>query len=68
MSTSPGNRKDPLPVFCFKVQWDLGGEAFFKGISGLTYEQCQMAAGQFMAAGPPPALPISFNCVRLEEI
>jgi len=38
MSTSPGNRKDPLPVFCFKVQWDLGGEAFFKGISGLTYE------------------------------
>lgn len=34
---NPGNRKDPLPVFCFKV--DLGGmEAFFKSVSGLRYE------------------------------
>lgn len=32
------NRNDPLPVFCFKVQWDLGGEAFFKSVSGLRYE------------------------------
>ncbi len=38
MSSNPGNRKDPLPVFCFKVQTDLGGEAFFKSVSGLTYE------------------------------
>lgn len=38
MSSNPANRKDPLPVFCFKVQWDLGGEAFFKAVSGLTYE------------------------------
>ncbi len=37
-SNNPGNRKDPLPVFCFKVQWVFGGEAFFKSISGLTYE------------------------------
>jgi phage tail-like protein len=32
------NRNDPLPVFCFLVQWDLGGEAFFKSVSGLRYE------------------------------
>ena len=30
-------RKDPLPVFCFHVQL-LGGEAFFKSVSGLRYE------------------------------
>ena len=35
---SSAQRKDPLPVFCFKVQWDLGGEAFFKSVGGLTYE------------------------------
>ncbi len=36
---SPGNRNDPLPVFCFKVQIQkLGGEAFFKSVGGLTYE------------------------------
>ena len=41
MASSPGNRKDPLPVFCFKVQIKLGdgdGEAFFKSVGGLTYE------------------------------
>jgi phage tail-like protein len=38
MASNPGHRKDPLPVFCFKVQWDLGGEAFFKSVSGLSYE------------------------------
>jgi phage tail-like protein len=30
-------RKDPLPVFCFKVEL-LGGEAFFKSVSGIRYE------------------------------
>ena len=36
------DRKDPLPVFCFKVQLKLvggsGGEAFFKSVIGLRYE------------------------------
>ena len=35
------NRKDPLPVFCFKVELDMrgfAGEAFFKSASGLKYE------------------------------
>lgn len=37
MSSSP--RQDPLPVFCFKVQIEqLGGEAFFKSVSGIKYE------------------------------
>jgi len=35
-------RKDPLPVFCFHVEFTLtnngGGEAFFKSVSGLKYE------------------------------
>lgn len=32
-------RKDPLPVFCFHVQLPgVGGEAFFKSVSGLRYE------------------------------
>ncbi len=30
-------RKDPLPVFCFKVQL-LGDDLFFKSVSGLRYE------------------------------
>ena len=42
MPNSPGKRKDPLPVFCFKVELRLqgssGGEAFFKSVSGLNYE------------------------------
>jgi phage tail-like protein len=34
---NPGNRKDPLPVFCFKV--DISGiTAFFKSVSGLKFE------------------------------
>src|SRR5688572_17118133 len=34
---NPGNRKDPLPVFCFKI--DISGvTAFFKSVSGLKYE------------------------------
>lgn len=32
-----GTRKDPLPVFCFKVSLP-GIEAFFKSVSGLKYE------------------------------
>jgi phage tail-like protein len=39
---SPTKRKDPLPVFCFKVELQLkggdGGEAFFKSVGGLRYE------------------------------
>ncbi len=39
---NPANRKDPLPVFCFKVQLNLkngaSGDAFFKSVSGLRYE------------------------------
>jgi phage tail-like protein len=32
-------RKDPLPVFCFHVSLpSIGGEAFFKSVSGLRYE------------------------------
>jgi hypothetical protein len=60
-----------LPVWALVIiLGTLGSDRYhvYRPISGLTYEQCQMAAGQFMAAGPPPALPISFNCVRLEEI
>src|SRR6185503_15078648 len=35
----PAQRKDPLPVFCFKVQIEsLGSEVFFKSVSGLRYE------------------------------
>lgn len=41
-SNSPADRRDPLPVFCFKVDLKLpdgtGGEAFFKSVSGLKYE------------------------------
>lgn len=41
-TANPANRKDPLPVFCFKVELNLasgtGGEAFFKSVSGLRYE------------------------------
>jgi phage tail-like protein len=36
---SSAARKDPLPVFCFLVQLPgIGGEAFFKSVSGLKYE------------------------------
>ena len=42
MANNPGHRKDPLPVFCFKVELNLsgggGGEAFFKSVGGLKYE------------------------------
>src|SRR4051812_1767050 len=32
-------RRDPLPVFCFKVVLPgMDGEAFFKSVSGLKYE------------------------------
>ncbi|MBA3459256.1 MAG: phage tail protein [Deltaproteobacteria bacterium] len=35
-------RKDPLPVFCFKVQIDINkgekADMFFKSVSGLKYE------------------------------
>jgi phage tail-like protein len=34
----PGNRKDPLPVFCFRVSLGNGMDAFFKSVSGLKYE------------------------------
>jgi phage tail-like protein len=35
---NPGNRKDPLPVFCFKVTLTGGMDAFFKSVTGLKYE------------------------------
>lgn len=39
---SSTTRKDPLPVFCFKVDLRLGGgdpaTAFFKSVSGIRYE------------------------------
>ncbi|MBA3456403.1 MAG: phage tail protein [Deltaproteobacteria bacterium] len=43
MANPTANRKDPLPVFCFKVELDLDGfgepaAAFFKSVSGLRYE------------------------------
>ena len=31
-------RNDPLPVFSFWVDLGLGGQAFFKSVSGLRYE------------------------------
>ncbi len=33
----PGDRKDPLPVFCFKVELGFG-EAFFRSVGGIKYE------------------------------
>jgi phage tail-like protein len=35
---NPGNRKDPLPAFCFKVTLTGGMDAFFKSVSGLKFE------------------------------
>jgi phage tail-like protein len=36
---STGTRRDPLPVYCFKVTIDsIGGETFFKSVSGLKSE------------------------------
>lgn len=39
---SPADRRDPLPVFCFKVDFKLPSgkvaDAFFKSVSGLKYE------------------------------
>jgi len=38
----PDPRKDPLPVFCFKVELQINGaavgDAFFKSVGGLRYE------------------------------
>jgi phage tail-like protein len=37
--TSAADRKDPLPVFCFKVELPkMSGEMFFKSAGGLKYE------------------------------
>jgi phage tail-like protein len=34
-----GERRDPFPVYCFKVELpDIKGEAFFKSVSGLKSE------------------------------
>jgi phage tail-like protein len=43
MANPTATRKDPLPVFCFKVELSLVGagpaaSAFFKSVSGLRYE------------------------------
>ncbi len=41
-SNKTTDRKDPLPVFCFKVTVNItgasGGEGFFKSVGGLRYE------------------------------
>ena len=34
---NPGNRRDPLPVFCFAIDIE-GMQAFFKSVSGLKFE------------------------------
>ena len=34
---NPGDRKDPLPVFCFSIRIE-GVQAFFKSVSGLKFE------------------------------
>lgn len=34
---TPGDRKDPLPVFCFKIEIN-SVTAFFKSVSGLKFE------------------------------
>ncbi len=45
--TTPGRRNDPLPVFCFKVQWSLGDDAaFFKSVGGLRYETEVVTVGE----------------------
>ena len=40
--SDPASRNDPLAVFCFKVNLKLAGggtaDAFFKSVSGLSYE------------------------------
>lgn len=35
---NPGNRRDPLPVFCFSVKIDGLPDAFFKSVSGIKFE------------------------------
>ena len=40
-SSKTGSRQDPVPAFCFKVVFDFAKDsasAFFKSVSGLTYE------------------------------
>ena len=37
MASKSGDRRDPLPVFCFSVEIS-GISAFFKSVSGLKYE------------------------------
>ena len=38
-NNASGGRRDPLPVFCFKVDIaGIEGAAFFKSVSGLKYE------------------------------
>jgi phage tail-like protein len=34
---NPGDRKDPLPVFCFSIRIE-GVQAFFKSVTGLKFE------------------------------
>lgn len=67
-----GTRKDPLPVFCFKVTLQLagGGEmaSFFKGVSGLKYETESIPVKEggtndttFMLVGATKWSPITFK-------
>jgi phage tail-like protein len=43
MANNPGNRQDPLPAFCFKVQINFtknagSVDAFFKSVGGIRFE------------------------------
>ena len=40
MADASSQRKDPLPVFCFRVEFtELKTQAFFKSVGGLGYER-----------------------------
>lgn len=68
-----GTRKDPLPVFCFKVSLPVPGadsaaEAYFKGVTGLKYEteSIPVKAGgvndtTYMLVGATKWSPITFK-------
>jgi hypothetical protein len=59
-----------LPVWTLMIVLGTLGSDNYRVLhpaTGLTYEQCQMIAGVAMQQ-PPPILPISFQCVKLEEI
>jgi len=71
-TTSTGTRKDPLPVFCFKVTLQLSGggdiSSFFKSVSGLRYETESIPVKEggtndttFMLVGATKWSPLTFK-------